>query len=165
MNLRYLWDTKYVKSLLANRSLTEEKSFAYFFAIMGFDWLQFTTIQLMRASNITDWERTGIVLTFLLTILGILFLFWCNGGIKGKDFLYRYFPLSFIVGWKFLICASTALWILGFLLHDTSKSFVGWASTIVMTVINLAMFLRIGVHMKELALGTEFSNKDQMKLK
>jgi hypothetical protein len=75
INHRYLWDTEYLKSLLANRTLTEGKVFAYFFTIMVFDWLQFTAGQLMPIpKTLSAWERVDIVLTFLLTILGLLFV-------------------------------------------------------------------------------------------
>lgn len=42
LNHRDLWDTRYVKSELATRAVSEAKVFLYFLAITTFDWLQFT---------------------------------------------------------------------------------------------------------------------------
>lgn len=149
---RDLWDTKQVKSELAAHAISEGKVFLYFFAIMGFDWLQFTAIRLSSVSGvIADWERVDALATFCLTAIGLVFLFVCNGGTQGKDFLSRYFPLSFIVGWKFLVCASMALWVIGLVLHGQPAAVVGWTSTATLAIINMAMFLRIGVHLREVA--------------
>lgn len=152
LNHRDLWDTKHVKSELAAHAISEGGVFLYFFAIMGFDWLQFTAIRLSAVSGvIADWARVDAWSTFCLTVIGLVFLFMCNGGTHGKDFLYRYFPLSFVVGWKFVMSASMALWGIGLVLHDQPAAVVGWTSTATLAIINMAMFLRIGVHLREVA--------------
>lgn len=150
LNHRDLWDTTHVKSELAANAISEGKSFLYFFAIIGFDWLQFTAIRLSSVSRvISEWERVDAWSTLCLTAIGLVFLFLCNGGIHGKDFLYRYFPLSFVVGWKFMVCASIAIWGIGLVMQGEPASVVGWASTATLAVINVAMFLRIGFHLRE----------------
>lgn len=152
LNHRDLWDTTHLKSELAANAISEGKLFLYFFAIIGFDWLQFTAIRLSSRSGIlADWQRVDAWFTLCLTAIGLVFLFVCNGGIHGKDFLRRYFPLSFIVGWKFMVCASIALWAMGLVLESEPASVVGWASTATLAVINIAMFLRIGFHLREVA--------------
>jgi hypothetical protein len=152
LNHRDLWDTKHVKSELAARAISEGKVFLYFFAIMGFDWLQFTAIRLSAVSGvIADWARMDAWSTFCLTVIGLVFLFVCNGGTLGRDFLYRYFPLSFVVGWKFMVCASMALWAIGLVLRGQPAAVVGWTSTATLAIINIAMFLRIDAHLREVA--------------
>ncbi len=74
----------------------------------------------------------------------VIFLFFCNGGPEGRDFLYRYFPLSVVVGWKFVVLM-TAVVALGQL--------EGWGETAVMVAINAVMFVRIGQHLRALASG------------
>ena len=99
-NHRDLWDTRHVKSELAARAMPEGKVFLYFLAITTFDWLQLTAFRirpnpepLSPSSQFEAWFGLGI------TVVGVVFLFLCNGGGRGKDFLYRYFPLSVVVGW------------------------------------------------------------------
>ena len=155
INHHDLWDTNHLKSALAAHTISEGKAFAYFFAIMGFDWLQFTAIRLSPVSGaLLNWEYVDVLLTFFLTLLGMPFLFWCNGGVRGKDFLYRYFPLSFVVGWKFMVFSYAALSLLYFVMQGASPSLTGWASTIVLAAINVAMALRIGFHMRALSFSS-----------
>jgi hypothetical protein len=152
LNHRDLWDTKHLKSELAANAISEGKLFLYFFAITGFDWLQFTAIRLTAVSEvIADWERVDALSTLSLTAIGLVFLFLCNGGILGKDFLYRYFPLSFVVGWKFMICASTATWLISLFMQGEPAYFVGWVSTAAFALFNVAMFLRIGFHLRDIS--------------
>ncbi|MBK8814808.1 MAG: hypothetical protein IPN42_04530 [Methylococcaceae bacterium] len=101
-----------MKAELTARAVSEGKSFFYFIAIIGFDCLQFTLVRLSTAPvPLSDWEHVDSLSTFVLTVLGLIFLFWCNGGIRGKDFVYRYFPLAFVVGWKFMVSTFAALWL------------------------------------------------------
>jgi hypothetical protein len=156
LNHRDFWDTNCVKSRLAVRAISESQTFAYFFAILSFDWLQFTAFRLSVSSTpIQTWVHTDALLTLALTVLGLLFLFWCNGGSRGQDFLYRYFPLSFVVGWKFMALAFAAMWLLGLSLQGSAANVVGWTSTATLAGFNLAMFLRIGFHFRELSRGAE----------
>ena len=158
LNHRDFWDTKHLKLELATGAMSEGKAFLYFFAIMGFDWLQFTTFRLSPASvPISAWERVDAWLTFALTVFGLAFLFWCNGGVRGKDFLYRYFPLSFVVGWKFMVSAFATLWLCDLALQNVPASTAGWVSTAILAFFNVAMILRIGLHMKELSHSMKFS--------
>lgn len=152
INHRDLWDTKHLKSELASHAIPEGKSFLYFLAITVFDWLQFTAFRLWPSSGaISSWEQADALSTVVITILGLAFLFWCNGGRLGKDFLYRYFPLSFVVGWKFVASVSVVLWLVSLAMQNVSASAAGWASTIILAVFNIAMFLCIGHHMRGLS--------------
>jgi hypothetical protein len=154
INHRDFWDTKHLKSELAANAISEGKLFLYFFAITGFDWLQFTAIRLSSTPDtIYDWERVDALSTLFLTVIGLIFLFLCNGGIRGKDFLYRYFPLSFVIGWKFMVCASITIWLVDLVMFGEPAYFVGLASTATFSIFNIAMFLRIGFHIREVACG------------
>lgn len=151
---RDLWDTTHIKHELASHAMSENKSFLYFLVITVVDWLQCTAFRLWPSSGATDsWEQADALATLVITILGLAFLFWCNGGGQGKHFLYRYFPLSFVVGWKFLASVSVTLWLVGLAMQNLPASFMGWISTAILAVFNIVMFLRIGYHMKGLAHG------------
>jgi len=132
--------------------MSEWKTFLYFLALTTFDWLQFTTLRTAQyeerppyLSSFDAWFAFGI------TILGLVFLFACNGGPQGRDFLYRYFPLSVVVGWKFVAVALVASWVGSIALQNSPDSVRGWASSAILVAINVAMFLRIGFHLNHLA--------------
>lgn len=149
---RDLWDTAHVKAGLARRDLSERKAFFYFITILTFDWAQFTVLRLSPDVPANSWEYTDIILTLLLTVGGAAYLYRGNGGRRGRDFVYRYFPLSVVVGWKFVAIAVFALWFVETLPGDAAV--LGWLSTGIFAVINGAMFLRIGRHLKDLARAT-----------
>jgi hypothetical protein len=100
-------------------------------------------------------SRDGRPAWFALGIsLGALvYLFLCNGGPRGSHFLYRYFPLSVVVGWKFVAASLVALPALK-ILPSASPNLSGWSLSATMAVLNLVMFYRIGHHLKRLARET-----------
>ena len=144
-NHRDLWDASYVRRQLSTRSLSESKAFLYFLTITAFDWLQFTAMQLGRPAELTNPETAGAWLALGITLTGVIFLFVCNGGSQGRDFLYRYFPLSVVVGWKFVAVMTVVLAVV---------QLDGWSKVAAMVVINALMFARIGHHLRTLASTT-----------
>jgi hypothetical protein len=152
LNHRDLWDTRHVKSELAARVMSEGKVFLYFLAITTFDWLQLTAFRirpnpeaLSPLSQFEAWFGFGI------TVVGVVFLFLCNGGSHGKDFLYRYFPLSVVVGWKFVVAIVVASWALSLLLAGQPEHVTRWSVAALGCLLNVFMFLRIGQHLNGLS--------------
>ena len=132
--------------------MPEGKIFLYFLAITTFDWIQLTAFRiqpnpeaLSPSSQFEAWFGFGI------TVVGVVFLFLCNGGGRGRDFLYRYFPLSVVVGWKFVVAMVVASWTLSFLLAGQPENVMRWSVVAVGCVLNALMFLRIGQHLKRLS--------------
>jgi hypothetical protein len=149
---RDLWDTRHVKSELAIGAMPEAKLFLYFLAITTFDWLQLTAfriwpnpVPLSLPAEFDAWFGLGI------TVVGVIFLFLCNGGGQGKDFLYRYFPLAVVVGWKFVVAMIVASSALSFALAGQSENVTRWSAVALGCLGNVLMFLRIGQHLKALS--------------
>jgi hypothetical protein len=63
-------------------------------------------------------------LAFAITIAALVYLCLCNGGTRGAHFLYRYFPLSVVVGWKVVVASLVALPVAKVLLSGVSP----WSS-------------------------------------
>jgi hypothetical protein len=154
MRLRHrdLWDTRHVKSQLAARAMPEGKVFLYFLAITTFDWLQLTAFRIrpnpepLPAPALFDaWLGLGI------TVVAVVFLFHCNGGGRGKDFLYRYFPLSVVVGWKFVLVMVVASWAVSLVIAGQPENVTRWSLVALGCLMNALMFLRIGQHLKALS--------------
>ncbi len=150
-----LWSTAHVKMQLASGPMSEGKTFLYFLAIMGFDWLQFTAFRLSRSSGpIPAWNYFDAWFAFAIALAGLVYLFLCNGGTRGAHFLYRYFPLSVVVGWKFVVASFVVLPAVEMSLRGTSPSVIGWSLSAALVVVNLVMFFRIGHHLKGLSRET-----------
>lgn len=151
INHRYLWDTRFVLSELKDNHLSEAAIFRYFLVLMGFDWLQFTMIATADTSNIASWSVANAWITFGLTIIGLVFLYTRNGGREGQYFLQRYFSLSIVVGWKFLMATLCSDFAMAYVLAEASANIKGWGTTIVYAIWNAAMFLRLGKHIVHLS--------------
>src|SRR5918999_1584279 len=144
---RDLWSTAHVKTQLAFGPMSEAKTFLYFLAIMAFDWLQFTAFRLSRSSEpIAAWNYFNAWFSLAITLATLVYLFMCNGGTRGRHFLHRYFPLSVVVGWKFVAAGLIALPVVRMLLSGASQSVIGWSLSGALAGLNVLMFLRIGHH-------------------
>ncbi|MFO0699555.1 MAG: hypothetical protein U0236_10015 [Nitrospira sp.] len=148
---RYLWSTRFVWERLRAGTLSEAASFGYFLAIMAFDWLQFTIIATTLQPHVSLWSAVNSWATFVMTVVGLIYLYVRNGGAKGERFLHRYFPLSVTVGWKFVVGCYAVMWLIGPTLAGASVEVRGWISTLVLTALNIAMFWRIGAQLASLA--------------
>ncbi len=148
---RYLWNTPFVREQLRAGGLSEAAAFRYFLAIMVFDWLQLTAIATTPAPIISPWSLTGSWITFAITVAGLMYLYIRNDGRKGKQFLHRYFPLSVTVGWKFIAAMFVVMWLVEHALTGSTPEILGWSTTGVLAVLNVAMFWRIGEHLASLA--------------
>ena len=146
---RDLWSTAHVKTQLASGPMSEAKTFLYFLAITAFDWLQLTAFRLSRSAEpIPPWNYFDAWMGVAITIAALVYLFLCNGGTRGGHFLYRYFPLSVVVGWKFVVASLVGLTVAKMLLSGASQNVSGWSSSVLMAALNVVMFYRIGHHLK-----------------
>jgi hypothetical protein len=151
---RDLWSTAHVKTQLAAGPMSEGKTFVYFLAITGFDWLQFTAFRLSHSPEpIATWGYFDAWFAFAITLAGVVYLFLCNGGTRGAHFLHRYFPLSVVVGWKIVAASFVLLPAMKASLSGASPSVIGWSLSAALAALNLVMFLRIGHHLKVLSNG------------
>lgn len=69
---------------------------------------------------------------------------------KANDFLYRYFPLAVVVGWKFVVAMVLAAWALSQVLAGQPEHVTRWSVVALGCLGNALMFLRIGQHLKAL---------------
>jgi hypothetical protein len=106
--IREFFSTRIVTEKLIAGSLPEGHLFLYFYIVMVFDWLQFTLLYLQVADRMASTEQPivfsdhlWIWSLFFITILGILICFIVNGGMKGKNFLPKFFSYSVTVGFKY----------------------------------------------------------------
>jgi len=140
-----------VREQLRANALSEAATFAYFLTITAFDWLQFTLITTTPHTDVGLRTTVNAWATFVMTIAGVIYLYVRNGGPTGRQFLYRYFPLSVTVGWKFVIAIFIVMWLIDLVLSGIGEEIRGWISTLALIALNVGMFGRIGAHLASLA--------------
>ena len=151
INHRYLWSSRFIREQLHANALSEGATFAYFLVITAFDWLQFTLIATVPGADVSIWSVVSSWATFIITVAGLIYLYIRNGGLAGRQFLHRYFPLSVTVGWKFVMATVVVMGLVDFVLSGTSVEVRGWTSTLALMASNVGMFWRIGAHLASLA--------------
>ncbi|MDR0779693.1 MAG: hypothetical protein LBF16_03235 [Pseudomonadales bacterium] len=150
-NHRYLWSAAFITNLLRSGRLSEAATFRYFLAIMTFDWWQFTIFRITPVSSISLSSMASSWAGFAVTVLGLVYLYYKNGGNTGRQFLQRYFPLSLTVGWKFFVASFAVPWLLTVVLAGQSDEILDWSASVSIVLINILMFWRIGTHLKSLS--------------
>ena len=136
--------------MLRHERLSDTAGFCYFLAVMAFDWFQFTIIATTPTPRISPWSMANSWATFLITLCGLAYLYFKNGGAAGKHFTQRYFPLSVTVGLKFIVVMHVMLILLPIALDGVSREVLGWMATISISILNIIMFWRIGCHLEAL---------------
>lgn len=145
INWRYFLDTSFILQKLKNNEIPQNISFLHFFIIMSFDWLQFTLISL-NENEITKLSTFNSISTFIITIIGLLYLYTVNGGANGKNFLEKFFALSVSVGWKFVIASFLISYFISFIFTNN----IYLIQILSMIFLNLLMFFQIGKNLKSI---------------
>ncbi len=98
------FSTKSVKDKIITETLSEGQLFIYFYLILMFDTITFVQQWLSIAGKTpTSVDLVNIWGLLIINGIGFIILFMANGGTKGKNFLSKYFSLSFTVGFKYFL--------------------------------------------------------------
>ena len=150
-----IWNTTKLKEKLMNKSLTEGHAFAYFFAILIYDYIGFTFGYMgLNGQEPNVWIKTNIYAALALTFFGVLYVFWCNGATKGEQFFNRYFSLSVVVGIKFAILMLGLPILVDLATSGEAYNMFPWLGSAMFICLNILMFVFIGKHIKSVAYAT-----------
>ncbi|KTC88067.1 hypothetical protein Ldro_1686 [Legionella drozanskii LLAP-1] len=96
------FSTQAGKEKIQTGRLSQIELFIYFYLIILFDYFEFTqqTLGMIEKTPrpidyLNIWEMP------IFGVIGLLLLFFANGGSKGNNFLNKYFTFSFTVGIKY----------------------------------------------------------------
>jgi hypothetical protein len=148
---KLLWDTVYVRQRLIERNLSERAQFAYFLALLTWDWLSFTFGQLTPREaadifgEIDAWQPT------LIVIFGAMYLYRCNGAAQGEQFVSRYFVIGSLVVLRLLPLVALLIGLSAVFFYYGHM----FAGRVVVatggTILNLIGCWRVGVHLRVIA--------------
>lgn len=93
------FSTKSVKENIIKGTLSNSRLFIYFYLIIMFDAVWFTQQSLaVIGKQATLSNMVNIWGYLIITSIGMLILFFTNGGTKDNNFLTKFFAFSFTVG-------------------------------------------------------------------
>ena len=140
------FSTQSVGEKLAKGGLSDSQLFLYFYFIMMYDAFGLTQQCLaMIGKQPSVIDLVNIWGYLIITGIGLLILFFINGGMKGKNFLSKFFSFSFTVGFKY----GVAFIMLDALSKLISPTFVQAYEIIIYFFINILMVIHIAFRIYE----------------
>ncbi len=91
-----------LKERLRNRSIDDRAALPYF---LLFCVLEALAISIPGVAYKNKWDYISTLLTLLVTIWGVIFVYRRNGGRKGYDLIQKFVVLGWVVAVRFLIGA------------------------------------------------------------
>lgn len=158
----YFWRVEVLKEKLKKGSLAEGEIFWYIFLFIVASGIFFFPVEKM-----SYFEVVNDVVLWVLSLLGMVYLFYCNGGTKGKNFLERYFALGLpiTIRWVvFLLLPFLVMYIVtyGAMLTITGVNNVwitAWGFIFFFASLFLCYLWIFGEHIKDIALNRSVNKK------
>jgi len=146
----YFWNIEKLKQDIKNGGLSESVQFKYFFI-----WIVLTLFCELEYidSNFND-IKYEFAIDLILNILGTIYLYQCNGGANGKDFLQKYFSIGLVVFFRLILYFIAFMLLLSILLAFSEISDVQYdklINYIITPILLLVYYWRAGIHIKDVA--------------
>ncbi|MDP3986959.1 MAG: hypothetical protein Q8P81_01915 [Nanoarchaeota archaeon] len=145
----YFWKINRLKSDLLKKPLSESESFKYLFATLIL--LSLVTIPFLE-NNI--WDVYSAIIATIITAMGVYYIYKCNKGAKGKNFLQRYISIGWVMGirWSVLIALPIiAIYLIVMALSGGIPDYTTLAEVIFFNLLHISYFWFFGKHIKEVS--------------
>ncbi len=142
----YFWRIEELKSKVIASPLTDREVLPYLLIFVGITGL----IPIFPVESMTLWDYVGAVWTFLLAVFGTIYVYRCNGGATGKDFLQRYLAIGWVVTirWAAIVMP---LFVLLIFAVDPSSEETEWYVGLFFVLAEVVLYERIGHHIRAVA--------------
>lgn len=105
----YFWKVEKLKEDLKKQTVAEGELFKYLFAtVVAY------CLGLMLPYTADIWYKLSTLLMTIITALGLYYVYKCNGGKNGKNFLDKYVSLGWVVSvrWSVLVALPSIIVVL-----------------------------------------------------
>ena len=145
----YFWKIEKLKNDLLKKPLSESESFKYLFATTVLYSLGMTQF---LENNI--WDVYSAIITALITAIGVYYVYKCNKGASGSNFLQKYLSMGWVVGIRWSVFVMIPLMIVYFVIVAILSSIPDNTTLSDLLFFNLLytqFFWLLGKHIKEVA--------------
>jgi hypothetical protein len=149
----YIWNLDNLSEELIAGELSERDTFKYLMAssiLYGLAVIQYT-----NPNNIDTWSG---VIAVLVSVFGLFFIYKCNGGDNGKEFLIRYLSISWVVFIRMFVLLMIPSSIAVMVLQEIYLGGIPDGTTninlIHMTVVEIVSVLWVAKHVNRVARGS-----------
>jgi uncharacterized RDD family membrane protein YckC len=151
----YFWKINRLKFELLETPPSGMQIFAYLICILTVQAASWGFTYITKdAPNI--WEHLDAALFAVFLILGTIYCYHANGGMKGKDFLSRYLSLTWVFGVRYSIMVMIPL---GMILYMSLHLFseipdkIQWYDVLFNAVIRMPFYFFLSRHIADVALN------------
>lgn len=95
----YFWNLKKVEHLLAEKKLSDADMFPYLLVTT----FLYTLVLFPISWEVNKWDIIGHLITIIISLYGIYYIYTKNGWRDSKHFLDRYIVLSWVVGIRWIL--------------------------------------------------------------
>ena len=153
----YIWKIEDLKKDLKQGPLSEKESFKYLLA-----FLFFVSLGAIPMEGSNKWDLYSALAFGAITILGTWYLYICNGGEQGKNFVERYLSLGLVVAIRWTVFIFLPLFIVYLIAFgememqsgETTSSYMVFGTLTALTYYGLLM-----KHFKDLVKVSETTEK------
>ena len=146
----YFWNIEKLKQDIRNGGLSESVQFKYLLI-----WVILTLFSELEylGSNFDD-IKYQFAIDLIFTILGTIYLYKCNGGANGKNFLQKFISISIVVFFRIILYFIAFMLLLSILLAFSKISdtqYDNLVNYIILPILQLVYYWRAGIHIKDVA--------------
>ncbi|MFZ2631327.1 MAG: hypothetical protein WA081_09425 [Desulfosalsimonadaceae bacterium] len=137
-----------LKEKLRERALTDREALPYFIIFLT---LMALASSFSTSDEMNKWDYISGVVSLIISIGGVLYAYFQNGGPDGYDFIQKYVVLGWVITIRsilFFIPVIIILFIIGYFL-DIFKRSTSLFDVVVIAVIEIVIYERIGRHIKD----------------
>jgi hypothetical protein len=145
----YFWKIDKLKADLRERQLTESETFKYLIAtqvLYGLAMIPYITYNI--------WDVYSAIVTLFVTLVGVYYVYKCNNGTTGSNFLQRYLALSWVVGIRsailFIIPAAVVFYAV-FEIYSDVPDYTTPFDVLFGNALFAVFYVLLGKHIKELS--------------
>ena len=146
----YFYDITSLKHRLANGPLPERESLPYLVVFVTL----YAVVMYLPFLPENAWDYFEVAFSLLVSIVGTIYLYRANGGEKGRDFIYRYIVLGWVVAVRFLslfVPIAIVFYGAGYYFGAASEQ-TNWFDVLVIVIFEIAFYLNFARHLREISL-------------
>lgn len=149
----YIWKIDKLKEELIAGELSEREKFKYLAVSVMLYGL--AMIRFSNPNHVDTWSGVGAA---IITIAGLFFIYKCNGGDNGKEFLIRYLSISLVIFIRILVLLMIPSLIVLMVVQEIYFGGIPDETTTInffhMTIIEVVLVFWVAKHINRVARGS-----------
>jgi len=146
----YFWNIEKLKQDIKNGKLCQSVQFKYLLI-----WIVLTIFaELSYIGDSFNDIKYNFTIDLIFTILGTIYLYKCNGGANGKDFLQKFISISIVVFFRLLlyfIAFMILLFVMIAFFEISDAKLDNLINYIIMPIMILVYYWKTGIYIKDVA--------------